>query len=243
MLNEIRLENILFIDIETVPQYESFAGAPDTIKDLWDKKSGYFRKENESAEEVYSRAGIYAEFGRIICISAGIFSDVHEPRKFRIKSFYGDDEKHILSGFNTMVSRFSSNRDLWLCAHNGRDFDFPYLTRRMLINRLRPPQVLDVAGKKPWEVRFLDTMELWKFGEYRHYSSLDLLAQVFAIPNPKDEMDGSMIAKVYYADKDLSRIVAYCEKDVLTVAQLFLCFKGEPLISDENVEIVTGANN
>jgi len=238
MLKTIRPEDVLFIDIETVPQFSSYNEMPDSVRHFWNKKTVYLVKENETAESVFGRSGIYAEFGKIICISAG-FIVSHDGRKyFRVKSFFGDDEKIILDGFSTMLRRFGVKPNANLCAHNGKEFDFPYISRRMLINGIELPELLDVAGKKPWEVKFLDTMELWKFGDYKSYTSLDLLANIFNIPSPKDDIDGSQVAEVYYQHRDIERIVKYCEKDALTVAQLLLRFKNESIIDTDSIERV-----
>jgi len=240
MLDQVKIENVLFLDIETVPQYPDFENVPDKFREFWDKKSSYFRDENQTAEDVYQRAGIYSEFGKVICISAGFFVVKNGEKKLRLKSFYGDDEKKILEEFSAMLQKFnSSNNDLMLCAHNGKEFDFPYISRRMLINGLKLPKLLDIAGKKPWEVNFLDTMELWKFGDYKNYTSLNLLTHIFNIPTPKDDIDGSMVAEVYWKEKNINRIVTYCEKDVLAVAQLILRYKGQEILSSEDIESVT----
>ena len=238
MLDDLKLENILFLDIETVPIAPEMDSISPYLRQLWEKKSAYIRKEDESASDAWPRAALYAEFGRIVCISAGIFSHLGEPKRFRIKSFAGEDEAIILEGFTELVRKFRPAVDLRLCAHNGKEFDFPYLSRRMLILGKEIPQVLQVAGKKPWELNFIDTMELWKFGEYKNFASLALLAEVLGIPNPKDDMDGSQVASVYYEGKNLDRISRYCEKDVLAVAQILLRFRGDALIPEENVEIV-----
>ena len=238
MIDQIRPEHILFLDIETVPKYSDFSDLPDVEKKLWDKKSVFFRTAEKTAEEVYERAGIYAEFGKIICISAGFIHVEGGERRIRLKSFSGDDEKKLILEFNLMLKAFGEKKDLSLCAHNGKEFDFPYLARRMLINGIEIPEILDVAGKKPWEVKFTDTLDLWKFGDYKHYTSLELLAYIFDIPSPKDDLDGSMVSNVYYEEKDLSRIVKYCEKDVVTVIQLILKFKGMELIPEDKIVIV-----
>ncbi len=236
MLDEIKLSNVLFLDIETVPQYPTYSDVPEPFNELWDAKSKNFR-EQATVEDVYGRAGIYSEFGKIICISVGIISEKN-GRKIRLKSFSGDDEKVLLENFfNLLNTKFNRNEHV-LCAHNGKEFDYPYIARRGLINGLKLPKILDNASKKPWEVKHLDTLELWKFGDYKHYTSLNLLSAVFGIKSPKDDISGADVAKVYYVEKDLPRIVTYCEKDVLTVAQLLLKYKGEPLISDENIEHV-----
>ncbi|MBI9054316.1 MAG: 3'-5' exonuclease [Bacteroidales bacterium] len=240
MLNNIKIENILFLDIETVPQYQDFDSVPEKFKEFWEKKSTFFRDEQQSASDVYQRAGIYSEFGKIICISVGIAVIKNDQKTFRLKSFFGDDESLLLQEFAAMLKKYhSSNSELQLCAHNGKEFDFPYIARRMLINGIKLPQLLDIAGKKPWEVMFLDTMELWKFGDYKNYTSLNLLTQIFNIPTPKDDIDGSMVADVYWKENDLHRIVTYCEKDVIAIAQLFLKYQCNELIPHENIESTT----
>jgi 3'-5' exonuclease len=239
MLDNIKIEDVLFLDIETVPQKPSLNLLEPPVQALWDKKSKFFRTQEETAEAVYERAGIYAEFGKIICISVGYIKD-KSPLSFRLKSFYGDDEKELLSEFSGMLSKFSkSKKEALLCAHNGKEFDFPYIARRMIINKLVIPEILDNAGKKPWEVKLLDTMDLWKFGDYKNYTSLDLLTTILGIPSPKDDIDGSMVAEVYYEENDLQRIVRYCEKDVLAIAQVLLRYKNLPPVLDDMIESVT----
>ena len=235
MLEQIPVSNILFLDIETVPQSRNYSELPDIMQQLWDKKSSHFRNDDQSAEEVYNRAGIYAEFGKIICISLGIFDFREDMRKLRLKSLYGDDEKKILLDLSDMIDSFSAKKHITLCAHNGKEFDFPYIARRMLINGLKLPDILNIAGRKPWETNLLDTMELWKFGDYKHYTSLELLAAIFNIPNPKDEIDGSMIDGLYWQEKNIDIIVKYCEKDVIAIAQLLLRYKGEELVNPTDI--------
>lgn len=238
MLREIKIEDVLFLDIETVPQFQGYDAVPNDLKPYWDKKASYLIKGDETPESLFGRSGIYAEFGKIVCISAGFIVQHDGSKFFRVKSFFGDDEQAILLGFSAMLNRFGAKPKASLCAHNGKEFDFPYISRRMLVNGIELPELLDVAGKKPWEVKFLDTMELWKFGDYKHFTSLDLLSKIFNIPSPKDDINGSQVADVYYKDKDVERIATYCEKDALTVAQLFLRFKNEPIINSENIERV-----
>jgi uncharacterized protein YprB with RNaseH-like and TPR domain len=239
MLDNIKIEDVLFLDIETVPALSSYELMDVKMQLLWEKKSKQFRTPEQTASDVYERAGIYSEFGKIICISVGLIKEKN-PISFRLKSFYGDDEKSILSDFSAMLSKFSkSNREVLLCAHNGKEFDFPYIARRMIINGLHIPYLLDNAGKKPWDIKLLDTMDLWKFGDYKNYASLDLLTSILGIPTPKDDIDGSMVAGVYYVDKDMERIVRYCEKDVLAIGQILLRFMNLPGINGENVESVT----
>jgi uncharacterized protein YprB with RNaseH-like and TPR domain len=215
-----------------VPDYQSL---DERLKKLWDRKSERIRqKDTDSPDSLFERAGIYAEFGKIICICVGIFRN----NELRIKAFYGDEEKQILQDFASLLNNYYSKPDHLLCAHNGKEFDFPYISRRMLINGLRLPFLLDTAGRKPWEVNHLDTMELWKFGDFKNYTSLDLLAAVFDIPTPKDDIDGSMVAEVYWRQNDLDRIVSYCRKDVITVFQIMRKYRGEPLIQQEHIILI-----
>ena len=238
MLANINPEDILFLDIETVPAVSTYSSLDQPFQALWEKKSKQFRVEDQSAADVYNRAGIYAEFGKIICISAGLIKE-KDPYTFRLKSFYGDDEKSILSEFSAMLLKFSRNREALLCAHNGKEFDYPYIARRMIINSMIIPDILDNAGKKPWEVKLLDTLDLWKFGDYKSYTSLDLLTSILNIPTPKDDIDGSMVAGFYYDEHDITRIAKYCEKDVLAVARVLLRFMNLPKIEADRIESVT----
>ena len=238
MLPNVRPEDILFLDIETVPLVSSYKMLDQASQIHWDKKSKQFRNESQSAEDVYERAGIYAEFGKIICISVGLIKE-KDPFSFRLKSFFGDDEKLLLSEFSSMLNKFSKNREALLCAHNGKEFDYPYIARRMIINRMIIPEILDNAGRKPWEVKLLDTLDLWKFGDYKSYTSLDLLTTTLNIPTPKDDIDGSMVAGIYYKEHDIRRIARYCEKDVLAVARVLMRFMNFPEIEEDKIESVT----
>ncbi len=239
MLDNIKAEDVLFLDIETVPAVPSYDMLGPAMQMLWDKKSRQFKTPEQTPEEVYERAGIYSEFGKIICISVGLIKEKN-PFSFRLKSFYGDDEKKVLTDFSGMLEKFSKNgKEVLLCAHNGKEFDFPYIARRMIINGIIIPEILDNAGKKPWEIKLLDTMDLWKFGDYKNYVSLDLLTTILGIPTPKDDIDGSMVAGIYYNEKDLIRIVKYCEKDVLAIAQILLRYMNLPGISSDRIESVT----
>ena len=231
--------NILFLDIETVPQYPSYRELPESWKTLWDIKAGYLvrNKEDETFETVYPRAGIYAEFGKIICISCGFIQGAADQKKLVLKSFAGDNEQLLLHEFAEMLKKWSGAEPRFLCGHNGKEFDFPYLCRRMIINNIPIPSILNISGKKPWEVNHLDTMDLWKFGDFKSYTSLNLLAHSLGIATPKDDIDGSMVWEVYWKDKNLDRIITYCQKDVVTVAQILLRMMGEPLIKQENIEI------
>ncbi len=233
------LNNILFLDIETVPQFSAYGEMPDDWKKLWDTKSNSLIKhhEGQSNETLYPRAGIYAEFGKIVCISCGVLHGNGEQRKLVLKSLYGDDEKLLLHQFIEMLNKWATGEPKFLCAHNGKEFDFPYLCRRMIINGLTIPAILNVSGKKPWEVNHFDTLELWKFGDFKSYTSLNLLAHTLGIQTPKDDIDGSMVWEVYWKEKNLERIVTYCQKDVVTVAQVLLRMGGEILLKEENIEI------
>lgn len=236
MLKDLNLDDVLFLDIETVSAVAEFEQLDERFKALWEKKAELLRRNDPDAtpDQLYKSAGIYAEFGKIVCISCG-FTNGNE---FRIKSFYGDDESILLKEFAGLLNKhYYTNRHL-LCAHNGKEFDFPYIARRMLINGIELPDILNLAGKKPWEVRHLDTMELWKFGDYKHYTSLDLLAAVFKIPTPKDDIDGSMVGQIFWEENNLDRIVKYCQKDVLSVAQLLRSYLNLPLINEAQVLIV-----
>ena len=237
MLKTLDLNMVMVIDIETVPQYASFDDVPQHFQDLWAQKTQHQRKPEQSPDDFYKKAGIMAEFGQIICISFGIFYEQNNIQYLRIKSIYGEDENKILKDFSELLSKQIPT--LIFCAHNGKEFDYPYLCRRMLVNEIEIPAQLQVSGKKPWEVNHIDTMELWKFGDYKNYTSLNLLAAILNIPTPKDDIDGSMVRQVYYEEKNLPRIVTYCQKDIITTAQVLLKFKGMNIISSENITIVT----
>ncbi|RYY35280.1 MAG: 3'-5' exonuclease [Sphingobacteriaceae bacterium] len=234
MLEQYDLYNLLVLDIETVPQYSNFEDVPPHLQKLWDAKTITQRKE-ATPHEFYERAGIWAEFGKIVCISVGMFTG-RQNVGMRIKSFAGHNEKELLIDFCDLLNKQPAN--MVLCAHNGREFDFPYLCRRMLINGLKHPPQLEISGKKPWEINHLDTMDLWKFGDYKSYTSLSLLTAIFDIPTPKDDIDGSMVGHVYWQEGAVDRICTYCQKDVVATAQLIRRFRGEELIPDENITIV-----
>lgn len=234
MIEKIRLENILFIDIETVPEAENFDVLDTETKELFDLKTQYQRKDNTTAKEFYERAGIWAEFGKIICLSAGYFTIKGDIRNFRVTSFFGE-EKKILKDFNNLLINHFNQPQHILCGHNTKEFDFPFIARRMVINGIALPPQLNLFGKKPWEVPHLDTMDLWKFGDYKSYTSLKLLTKVLNIPSPKGDIDGSQVAQVYYLEKDIDRIVTYCEKDVIAVAQILLRMRREDLLIEEEI--------
>ena len=234
MISKIHLENILFLDIETVPEVQHFSELDETKQALWEHKSQYQRKENETAEDFYQRAGIWAEFGKIVCISVGYFTFKGDVRNFRVTSFFGNEVKILKDFKNLLIAHFSETKHL-LCAHNGKEFDFPYIARRMIINHIELPYKLNLFGKKPWEVPHLDTLDLWKFGDYKTYTSLKLLTNVLGIPSPKDDIDGSEVYSVFYEENDIDRIVTYCEKDTVAVAQIFLRLRGDELLHENEI--------
>jgi len=238
MLDHLKIGNILFLDIETVPAFPSFEEVPENFRLFWEKKANFMKKESETPKELYSRAGIYAEFGKIICISTGMIGIQEDKRLLRIKSFYAEDEHTLLADFADLVTRMFQKKEIDLCAHNGKEFDFPFIARRMLIQGVTLPALFEVAGKRPWEVRHLDTMELWKFGDHKHYTSLDLLTALLGIQSPKSDIDGSQVAEVYWKENDLKRIVEYCRRDVIAIAQLMLAYKGESLLNPGDIIIL-----
>jgi uncharacterized protein YprB with RNaseH-like and TPR domain len=226
----------LFLDIETVPEQYKFNDLEPRTMDLWTAKTRWIQeREQKSPEEIYERAGIYAEFAKIICISLGYFHEQDGERSFRLTSLYGHEEKGILQSLTALLKKFFRDRDALLCAHNGKEFDFPFIARRFIINGLKLPDVVDLAGKKPWEVQHLDTMDLWKFGDYKHYTSIDLLTHCLGISSPKSDITGADVARVYYEDQDLERIKEYCERDVISIAQVMLKFKNLDLMEEKEV--------
>lgn len=235
-LRKVDLSRILFLDIETVPDVPHFADLDEKSQELFAAKVRYQIKDDQTAEDVYEKAGIWAEFGKIVCISVGFVSTVSGGQKMiKTKSFYGDDEKQLLHEFADLLNTHYLSPQSILCGHNAKEFDFPFIARRMLINGLDLPGALDIAGKKPWEINHLDTLELWKFGDYKHYTSLALLCHLFKVPTPKDDISGADVARVYYEENDVERIRVYCEKDVVALIQLFLKMRNESLVLPENI--------
>ena len=234
------IHNILFLDIETVPVYRSFDELPDRFQSLWIKKAKFLRDtDDRTPQELYERAGIYAEFGKIVTIAVGYFVPQEtEVLNFRIKAFANHDEKALLEDFSVLLNEHFNTQKVRLCAHNGKEFDFPYIGRRMLINQLPIPEPLNLSGKKPWEVPHIDTMELWKFGDYKHFTSLDLLAALFHVESSKDDIDGSQVYKVYYQESNLERIAKYCKRDVMVLAQVFMRLNQMPLMTKDEITIL-----
>jgi len=234
MIEKINLNNILFLDIETVPESEDFNDLDTEVQVLYEQKTQYQRKDDFTAEEFYDRAGIWAEFGKIVCISVGFFVIKGDIRNFRVTSFFGDEPK-LLKDFNNLLNNHFNGPQHVLCGHNAKEFDIPFLARRMIINQIPIPDKLNLFGKKPWEIAHLDTLELWKFGDYKHYTSLKLMCKVLGIPSPKGDIDGSQVGHVFYVEKDIDRIVTYCEKDTIAVAQIFLRLRREDLLIEDEI--------
>lgn len=237
MLEKVPLEKILFLDIETVPQTYQFPDLEEGSKYLFEMKTRFMQNEEKSFEQLYNeRAGIYAEFGKIVCISVGFVRNTSTGKQVRMKSFYHEDEETLLRQFKALLDEHYNTPYHILCGHNAKEFDFPYICRRMLINGIKLPAILDIAGKKPWEISHLDTLELWKFGDYKAFTSLALLCHVFNIPTPKDDISGADVARVFYEENDLERIKIYCEKDVVALIQLFMRMRGEMLIEEAEIQ-------
>jgi predicted PolB exonuclease-like 3'-5' exonuclease len=238
MLQNINYNKILFFDIETVPLTYEFKDLEERAQGLWDRKTRFLQeRDNLSPDELYEKAGIYAEFGKVVCISMGFVLQKEGETQIRVKSIANENEKILLQEYIDLLNSYYNTPDFLFCAHNGKEFDIPFLCRRILINGLKLPFILNVAGKKPWEIKHLDTMELWKFGDFKNYTSLDLLTYIFNIPTPKDDMDGSQVAKVFYEEKNLDRIIHYCEKDVIATIQLFRKYQGDSIIDEEFIQI------
>lgn len=234
MIEKMNLEHILFLDIETVPEQENYNALDSEMQSLWELKTQYQRKEEYTPEDFYDRAGIWAEFGKIVCISVGYFTLKGDIRHFRVTSFFGEERK-ILQDFSNLMNNHFNQPQHVLCGHNAKEFDIPFIARRMIINQIAIPNKLNLFGKKPWEVPHLDTLELWKFGDYKHFTSLKLLTKVLGIPSSKGDIDGSQVGHVFYVEKDIDRIVIYCEKDVIAVAQIFLRLRREDLLIEEEI--------
>ncbi len=240
MFNQQELSRILFLDIETARAYKTFEEVPEVLQNLWEQKSLKIRNaETDTSAQVYlDKAGIFAEFGKVICVSFGFINWQQEVPHFRVKSFYSYNEVELLQQFKELLE--SKFKDWQLCAHNGKEFDFPYLGRRFLINQITVPPILKVQGKKPWEVPFLDTLELWRFGDYKNYTKLELLCAVFGIETPKDDIDGSQVGKVFWEEEEgLERIARYCEKDVIATAQVLLKYCVMPSIAPTSIHSAT----
>lgn len=236
MNKQLQFEKILFLDIETVPQAYQFEQLDDKSRALFEAKNRFQISPEKSIEQIFDeRGGILAEFGKIVCISVGMLHEGSQGKSIRLKSFYHDDEETLLKQFKRLLEDHYNTPYHELCGHNSKEFDIPYICRRMLINGLALPNILQISGKKPWEINHIDTMELWKFGDYKSYTSLSLLCHVMGIPTPKDDISGADVARVYYEENDLQRIMVYCEKDVVALIQLYLRLQGEALVDEFNI--------
>jgi DNA polymerase elongation subunit (family B) len=238
-MQNIPVENLFFIDIETVSCSENYELLTDEWKELWTEKINKALPENTTPEEYYpKRAGVMAEFAKVVCISFGHIKKENGVQQLRVKSYYSENEKEILEKFIDTVCQMQAKNTWCFTGHNIKEFDIPFLCRRILINNISIPDCFNFQAMKPWDVPVLDTLHLWRFGDYKHYTSLKLLAATLGVPSPKNDIDGSQVGTVYWADKDLQRIAIYCQKDVATVANIILRFKNLPLLSDEQIVIV-----
>jgi 3'-5' exonuclease len=240
MLHKMPLENFLVMDIETVSEAKDFAQLDENWQQLWADKNRYSIPDNVTPADYYpQRAGVMAEFAKVVCISLGYFKKEGAFYQFRVKSIAGHDEKQLLQQFVHTIMQFEAANNKWsFTGHNIKEFDLPFLCRRMVINGIAIPENLDFQNMKPWETNIVDTFQYWRFGDYKHYTSLKLLAAALKVPSPKDDIDGSMVGQVYWQENNLPRIVTYCGKDVVTVANIILRFKGMPLLKEEDVIIV-----
>ncbi|MFT3681546.1 MAG: ribonuclease H-like domain-containing protein [Ferruginibacter sp.] len=240
MITKMPLENFLVIDIETVSGQKDFTMLNEDWQHLWEEKVQYSRPADITAADYYpQRAGIMAEFAKVVCICMGYFKKEGNSYKFRVKSIAGDDEKELLQKFVSTLQQFETANNKWsFTGHNIKEFDIPFLCRRLLINSIAIPNFLDFQNMKPWETNMVDTFQYWRFGDYKHYTSLKLLAAAMGVPSPKDDIDGSMVGDVYWQLNDLQRIVTYCGKDVVTVANIILRFKNLPLLTEADVVFV-----
>jgi len=236
MLQRIQFDKVLFLDIETVPQIYQYQDLDEKGQELFYAKNRFQVSLEKNIEMIYNEKGsILAEFGKIVCISVGMVRDSNTGKTIRLKSFAHDDEETLLKQFKKLLEDHYNTSYHVICGHNSKEFDIPYICRRMLINGISLPPILDIAGKKPWEVNHLDTLELWKFGDYKAFTSLALLCHVFNIPTPKDDISGADVARVYYEEQALDRIRIYCEKDVVALIQLLLKMRGDGLVEEANI--------
>lgn len=239
-MQQIAIENLFLIDIETVSGVQHFQLLDDEWKELWTEKILKTLPPGTTPEEYYpQRAAILAEFAKVICISTGYFKKENDEWQLRIKSFYSENEKEVLESFIKMLHQLHSKNARWVfTGHNIKEFDIPFLSRRMMVNGISIPPYIDFQNMKPWETPVLDTLHLWRFGDYKHYTSLKLLAATLEVPSPKDDIDGSKVGEVFWKEKDLKRIAVYCQKDVATVANVILKFKNLPLLKEEQIILV-----
>ncbi len=259
ILRSVDLTRVFFVDIETAPGRADFAEHAPRQQQLWttfcEKRHAKELEAGQTPADLFARAGLYAEFGQVVCISVGYFRlEADGGLRFYVKSFASTDECEVLHGFATALGErrpygtklaMATTREHdnprecghFLCAHNGREFDYAYLGRRMMICGVPLPKMLDISGYKPWELpHLLDTMDLWKFGDGKGYTALNLLAGVFNIPSPKDDIDGSQVGRVFWTEGQagVERIATYCEKDVITTARVYLHYAGQSALWDDD---------
>jgi predicted PolB exonuclease-like 3'-5' exonuclease len=236
-MQQIAIENLFLLDIETVSGVQHFNLLNDEWKELWSEKILKSLPTDTTAEEYYPRrAAILAEFAKVVCISTGYFKKENNQWKLRLKSFYSENEKEVLESFTKMLEQLHARNSRWIfTGHNIKEFDIPFLSRRMLVNNIEIPPYIDFQNMKPWDTPVLDTLHLWRFGDYKHYTSLKLLAATLGVPSPKDDIDGSKVGEVFWEEKNLERIAIYCQKDVATVANVLLRFKGLPLLNEQQI--------
>ncbi len=236
-MQNIPLESLVLIDIETVSGHSDYNGMDETWKGLWEEKVGRLLPEETTCEEFYpQRAAILAEFGKVVCISLGYFRTECNELQLRIKSIYGSDEADLLKKFVETLNAFDTRNPNWgFAGHNIKEFDIPYLCRRLLVNNMPIPRYMNFQNMKPWETMLVDTLQQWKFGDYKNYISLKLLAACLGIPSPKDDIDGSQVGDVFWKENDIQRIANYCQKDVVTVANILLRFRNQALLEENQV--------
>jgi len=231
------VKNLLFLDIETVAGYPTLDAVPERLRQQWARKARHLRTDaSQTDADLYEgRAGIYAEFGRVIVIGLGFVHPTDEGElALKVRTLTHPDEATLLREFVGIVERYRPDR-LALCAHNGFEFDYPYLCRRMLVNGISLPKALQLSGQPPWKNPHLDTLELWKFGDKKNFTSLELLAALFDIPSSKTDLSGDQVNGVFHRENDLGRIRQYCQEDVVVLAQLFLRYQNHALIPEERI--------
>lgn len=235
-------KNILFIDIETASGVNTYTTLTENMQKLWLRKArSLMNPLQKPLEDLYfERAALFPEFGRIISIGMGfLFYNKNKELSLKVKTISNKNEKDLLLEFNQFIESTYPSKELSLVAHNGKEFDFPYLCKRMLVHQLVIPKALQLQGKKPWEVVHQDTIEWWRFGDKKGYVSLELLAEIMGIGNVKTDLSGDKVNYTFYIEKDLEKIKKYCAEDVITLAQLFLRFNFIDYIQEKNIQRIT----
>jgi len=234
-MKDIPIESIIFLDIETVSLFPNLLLADDATKKEWARK---IMKTNPTItpallDDTYKeQAALHPEFSFITCISVGMV----KGGKVYIKNIFGfdHDEERTLEIFCETMQKIIEKMERLqpkLCAHFGKGFDYPFISKRMLVHGMTIPNILDSYGKKPWEITNLDTHEIWKMGGFNS-ASLSAIAHAFGIPSPKDDIDGSQVGHVYWVDSKIDRIATYCAKDVFALINIFRCMQGSPAFSE-----------